>query len=80
MWKKKYVGAPHAPAKGCALCTPAFSDGANVEEEVCGDTPRPGKGLRPLHSCTLIVFVRGVDEMVDLSLLEKRDASGVQAV
>src|SRR5205085_10977925 len=45
--KRNKVGTPHAPAKGCALCTPAF-DGKSKRRL---DGLETGKGLRPLHSC-----------------------------
>src|SRR5439155_3321206 len=28
--------------------------GGERKKEICGDTPLPGKGLRPLHSCLTI--------------------------
>src|SRR5438046_3572642 len=51
--KKELVGTPHTPAKDCVLCTPVsyVACGGEMGKRICGDTPHPGKGLCPLHSC-----------------------------
>jgi hypothetical protein len=51
------VGTPHTPAKDFVLCTPYVHAKMNG---VSGDTPRPGKGLHPLHSFlpTAVRFVQ----------------------
>src|SRR6266566_5454427 len=72
--KRGYVGTPHTPAKGFALCTPL--------------RPRPRASCRisqtlcPLHSLTSTPkgFVPGLPDLVPSALPTHRDLMKVQAI
>src|SRR6266705_119959 len=52
------------------------------KERVCGDTPHPGKGLRPLHSLTSTSkgFVPGLPDLGPSALPTHRDLMELQAI